>query len=93
MARKSKIEQLNVVADPWNLKLKPAAPSDTRFTCYTFTHFASRLFWVKMKTSLKPRRQILIIGDILQKMTDSKRQLKNKLFLYFSTALLISQSR
>jgi hypothetical protein len=58
---------LSVVADPWNLKLKPAAPSDTRFTCYTFTHFSSRLFWVKIKTSLKPRRQILedLLGAIL----------------------------
>jgi hypothetical protein len=24
MARKSKIEELSVIADPWNLKLKPA---------------------------------------------------------------------
>jgi hypothetical protein len=24
MARKSKIEELSIVADPWNLKLKPA---------------------------------------------------------------------
>ena len=34
MARKSRIEQLSVVADPWNLKLKPAklkgAPLDFR---------------------------------------------------------------
>gem|GEM_PF-2183188 len=48
MARKSKIEELSVVADPWNFKLKPAIPLDKRFTCHTFTHFGSRLFWVKM---------------------------------------------
>ena len=28
MARKSKIEELSVVADPWNLKLKPAKLTD-----------------------------------------------------------------
>ena len=28
MGRKSKIEQLSVVADPWNLKLKPAKLKD-----------------------------------------------------------------
>ena len=26
MAKKWRIEQLSVVADPWNLKLKPAKP-------------------------------------------------------------------
>ena len=52
MARKSKIdedcEELSVVAAPWNLKLKPAVPLDKRFTYHDFTHFGSRLFWVKM---------------------------------------------
>ena len=37
MARKSRIEQLSVVADPWNLELKPAklngVPLDTRCDC------------------------------------------------------------
>jgi len=46
MARNWRIEELSVVADPLNLKLKPAAPSNKRFTRYTFTHFGSRLFWV-----------------------------------------------
>jgi hypothetical protein len=39
MAGKSKIEELSVVADPWNLKLKPAnlkvAPFPISNCCYT----------------------------------------------------------
>jgi hypothetical protein len=46
MPKKSKMEELSVVADPWNLKLKPAklkgVSLDKRFTRYTFTHFGSR---------------------------------------------------
>ena len=39
MARKSKIDELSVVADPWNLKLKPAKLKGDPFPisncCYT----------------------------------------------------------
>ena len=53
MARKSKIEELSVVADPWNLKLKPErlkdVPLGKRFTRYTFTHFGSKQFWVGLR--------------------------------------------
>ena len=51
MARRLRIEELSVVADPLNLELKPAKlrgdPLDRKFTRYTFNHFGSRLFWVK----------------------------------------------
>jgi len=64
MVRKSKIdedcEQLSVVADPWNLKLKPAKLNDVLFPLPVIVppevlclHVHARVFSPKIKRSVK----------------------------------------
>ena len=64
MARRSKIdegcEELSVVADPWNLKLKPAKPKGVLFPLPVIVpnevsclHVHARAFSPKIKRSVK----------------------------------------
>jgi len=60
MAGKSRIEELSVVADPWNLKLKAAKLKDVLFTLPVIVpnevlclHVHARAFSPKIKRSVK----------------------------------------
>ena len=51
MAKKWKIEELSVVADPWNLKLKPAKLNGDPLDISSFGHLDGTWGWQAISSS------------------------------------------